>query len=301
MSSEPSSGSTVTGTSDGDGLQEYATRSSHGYYNQGWKDAEDAVLDANGVKAPLPIALCEHQGYVVAAKRAWADVLESALGDDRAARRLRSEADHLAELIEERFWWEAEGTYYLGLDGEKRPIETVASNPAHLLVGRGHRPRAGAAGRPTTARAGHVQRLGHPHPRLLPQGLQSLRLPPRDGLAARQRHRRRGVAPLRPRRGGGAGGGRHLRRRAAFCRLPAAGAVRRACSRRGWVSRSLPRCQRSPGVGVWCGRPPHHDLARTVGRRHQASGHRGPVPARVAATRSVSRTCGSTMLRSISG
>ena len=70
------------GDSDGDGLQEYATRSSHGYYNQGWKDAEDAVLDANGVKAPLPIALCEHQGYVVAAKRAWADVLESALGDD---------------------------------------------------------------------------------------------------------------------------------------------------------------------------------------------------------------------------
>jgi glycogen debranching enzyme len=121
------------GDSDGDGLQEYATRSSHGYYNQGWKDAEDAVLDANGVKAPLPIALCEHQGYVVAAKRAWADVLESALGDDCAARRLRAEADHLSELIEERFWWEAEGTYYLGLDGGKRPIETVASNPAHLL------------------------------------------------------------------------------------------------------------------------------------------------------------------------
>jgi glycogen debranching enzyme len=121
------------GDSDGDGLQEYATRSSHGYYNQGWKDAEDAVLDSEGRKAPLPIALCEHQGYVVAAKRAWADVLESALADDRTAQRLRSEADRLAELIEERFWWESEGTYYLGLDGDKRPIETVASNPAHLL------------------------------------------------------------------------------------------------------------------------------------------------------------------------
>jgi glycogen debranching enzyme len=121
------------GDSDGDGLQEYATRSSRGYYNQGWKDAEDAVLDAKGIKAPLPIALCEHQGYVVAAKRAWADVLESALSDDVAAGRLRSEADRLAELIEERFWWESEGTYYLGLDGHKRPIETVASNPAHLL------------------------------------------------------------------------------------------------------------------------------------------------------------------------
>ena len=121
------------GDQDGDGLQEYATRSSHGYYNQGWKDAEDAVLDAKGEKSPLPIALCEHQGYVVAAKRAWADVLESLFEDDRGAERLRAEADRLAELIEERFWWEAEGTYYLGLDGDKRPIETVSSNPAHLL------------------------------------------------------------------------------------------------------------------------------------------------------------------------
>lgn len=121
------------GDQDGDGLQEYATRSRHGYYNQGWKDAEDAVLDAKGEKSPLPIALCEHQGYVVAAKRAWAEVVESLFADDRGAARLRQEADRLAELIEERFWWEAEGTYYLGLDGDKRPIETVASNPAHLL------------------------------------------------------------------------------------------------------------------------------------------------------------------------
>jgi glycogen debranching enzyme len=121
------------GDSDGDGLQEYATRSSHGYYNQGWKDAEDAVLDAKGMLSPLPIALCEHQGYVVAAKRAWAGVLERAFDDDSGARRLRAEADRLAEMIEERFWWEAEGTYYLGLDGDKRPIETVSSNPGHLL------------------------------------------------------------------------------------------------------------------------------------------------------------------------
>jgi glycogen debranching enzyme len=136
------------GDSDGDGLQEYATRSRHGYYNQGWKDAEDAVLDAKGEKAPLPIALCEHQGYVVAAKRAWADVLESALSDESGARRLRSEADRLAQMIEERFWWEAEGTYYLGLDGDKRPIESVTSNPAHLLWARAVDPgRARQVGR----------------------------------------------------------------------------------------------------------------------------------------------------------
>jgi len=40
------------GDRDHDGLQEYATRSSHGYYNQGWKDAGDAIQHADGTLAP---------------------------------------------------------------------------------------------------------------------------------------------------------------------------------------------------------------------------------------------------------
>lgn len=58
---------------------------------------------------------------------------EDAFGDRRLAARLRSEADRLSSQIEERFWWEEEGTYYLGLDGDKGPIDPVSSNPAHLL------------------------------------------------------------------------------------------------------------------------------------------------------------------------
>ena len=122
------------GDIDGDGLQEYRTRAkTGGYYNQGWKDSGDAIVDDQGERASLPIALCEHQGYVVAAKRAWAEVLERVYEDAEEAGRLRAEADRLAEMIEERFWWEEEGTYYLGLDGAKRPLRSVASNPAHLL------------------------------------------------------------------------------------------------------------------------------------------------------------------------
>jgi glycogen debranching enzyme len=121
------------GDADGDGLQEYQRRSPDGYYNQGWKDSGDAIVTSDGSLAKLPIALCEHQGLVVAAKRAWAEVTEEALGDRPLAARLRSEADRLAGQIEERFWWEAEGTYYLGLDGDKRPIDSVSSNPGHLL------------------------------------------------------------------------------------------------------------------------------------------------------------------------
>ncbi len=122
------------GDIDGDGLQEYRTRAGQGgYYNQGWKDSGDAIVGADGAISSLPIALCEHQGYVVAAKRAWADVLDEAYADTASAQRLRDEATHLAELIEDRFWWEAEGTYYLGLDGDKAPIASVASNAGHLL------------------------------------------------------------------------------------------------------------------------------------------------------------------------
>ncbi|HEY8632222.1 MAG TPA: glycogen debranching N-terminal domain-containing protein, partial [Candidatus Limnocylindrales bacterium] len=64
------------GDRDRDGLQEYATRSSHGYYNQGWKDAGDAIPMADGSLAKLPIALCELQGYVYDAKLRMGDIYD---------------------------------------------------------------------------------------------------------------------------------------------------------------------------------------------------------------------------------
>jgi glycogen debranching enzyme len=122
------------GDVDQDGLQEYQTRAGDwGYYNQSWKDSGIAIVNTDGSNAKLPIATCELQGYVVAAKREWAEVVEQAFDDSTTATRLRGEADRLAETIDQRFWWAAEGTYYLGLDGDKQPIEAVASNAGHLL------------------------------------------------------------------------------------------------------------------------------------------------------------------------
>jgi glycogen debranching enzyme len=120
------------GDRDGDGFQEYATRSSHGFYNQGWKDAGDAIPEADGLLAPLPIATCELQGYVFDAKVRMADVYD-VLGRTKDARRLRREAQRLYERFNDTFWWEEEGTYYLGLNGRKEPIRSVASNAGHLL------------------------------------------------------------------------------------------------------------------------------------------------------------------------
>src|SRR3954462_7774030 len=55
------------------------------------------------------------------------------LGRRADARRLRREAQRLYELVNEKLWWEEEGTYYFGLNGQKKPIKTVASNAGHLL------------------------------------------------------------------------------------------------------------------------------------------------------------------------
>ncbi len=120
------------GDRDGDGFQEYATRSSHGYYNQGWKDAADAVQHADGSIAPLPLAVCELQGYVHDAKVRLATIYDL-LDRPEDGERVRAEARQLYERFNERFWWEAEGTYYTGLDGQKQPIRSVTSNAGHLL------------------------------------------------------------------------------------------------------------------------------------------------------------------------
>ena len=120
------------GDRDGDGFQEYQTRSTAGYENQGWKDSGDAVMYPNGKLVKGPKALCELQGYVYDAWLRMADIYE-ALGRDARAGELRSKADALFVKFNEVFWNEDEGFYAYALDGDKTPVFTVASNPGHCL------------------------------------------------------------------------------------------------------------------------------------------------------------------------
>ena len=76
------------GDMDGDGFVEYAQRSSKGLVQQGWKDSNDSVFHADGTLAEAPIALCEVQGYVYAAKLAAARLSEM-LGDQEKMQRPR--------------------------------------------------------------------------------------------------------------------------------------------------------------------------------------------------------------------
>jgi glycogen debranching enzyme len=122
------------GDRDGDGFVEYQTRSQQGLGNQCWKDSWDGVQFHDGSIPVLPIATAEIQGYVYDAKRRIAELAERLMGDDALAARLREEADALHERFNRDFWSEERGGYYvIGLDGDKRQIDSMTSNMGHLL------------------------------------------------------------------------------------------------------------------------------------------------------------------------
>jgi len=120
------------GDRDGDGFQEYATRSSAGYENQGWKDAGDAVVYPDGTLVKGPKALCELQGYVYDAWVRMAEIFD-ALGKADRAKALRAKAELLFRRFNEAFWNEESGFYAYALDGDKNKVLTIASNPGHCL------------------------------------------------------------------------------------------------------------------------------------------------------------------------
>ncbi len=120
------------GDRDGDGFQEYQTRSSAGYENMGWKDSGDSVMYPDGSLVKGPKALCELQGYVYSAWIRMAEVFD-ALGKPDRAQELRTKASVLFKRFNEAFWDEGLGFYAYALDGDKNKVLTVASNAGHCL------------------------------------------------------------------------------------------------------------------------------------------------------------------------
>jgi glycogen debranching enzyme len=118
---------------DGDGLVEYKRRSSHGIGNQTWKDSGDSMAFHDGTLAEAPIAPVEVQGYVYDAKLRIAEIARELWGDDALAEKLENDAAELQRRFDEAFWLEERGFYALGLDREKRPIDSLTSNVGHLL------------------------------------------------------------------------------------------------------------------------------------------------------------------------
>jgi glycogen debranching enzyme len=132
------------GDADHDGFVEYQAKAHRGLVQQGWKDSHDSVFHHDGVLADPPIALCEVQAYVYAAKLAAAGIAQR-FDQAELAGKLSAQAQALQEKFEREFWDEDLNTYVLALDGQKRPCRVKTSNAGHCLF-------AGIAGRERAAR-----------------------------------------------------------------------------------------------------------------------------------------------------
>lgn len=120
------------GDIDGDGFVEYHRQSHKGLVVQGWKDSHDSVFHADGTLAEGPVALCEVQGYVYAARRAAA-FLARRLGHPQRADQLMAQSEDLRRRFEDAFWCNDLSTYALALDGRKKPCHVRTSNSGHCL------------------------------------------------------------------------------------------------------------------------------------------------------------------------
>ncbi|MEX0761838.1 MAG: glycogen debranching N-terminal domain-containing protein [Dehalococcoidia bacterium] len=120
------------GDIDKDGFVEYRTDSPHGLRNQCWKDSEDSMAFADGRLAEGPLAVAEVQAYVYRAKLDMAEIY-GALGMHDRSDELDDQAAALKRRFDDHFWMPEEGYYALALDGQKRQVNSIASNIGHCL------------------------------------------------------------------------------------------------------------------------------------------------------------------------
>ncbi|HET7428509.1 MAG TPA: glycogen debranching N-terminal domain-containing protein [Gaiellales bacterium] len=121
------------GDLDGDGFIEYHRRSKHGLESQSWKDSWDSMRFHDGTVARTPIATAEVQGYAYDARLRTAELARRVWRDDVLASALEAEAATLRERFNADFFDEDAGYYVLGLDQDKRRIDSLCSNIGHLL------------------------------------------------------------------------------------------------------------------------------------------------------------------------
>jgi glycogen debranching enzyme len=118
---------------DGDGFLEYESRSAKGLRNHCWKDSDSGIQFRDGRNADGPIATCEIQGYTYDARLRAARLAREIWDDEDLALDQERKARKLLERFNRDFWDDELGYYVLALDGEKRQVDAVTSNPGHLL------------------------------------------------------------------------------------------------------------------------------------------------------------------------
>ena len=138
---------TERGDLDGDGFVEFERKRPTGIENQNWKDSGESLLDRAGKRPLGPIAAVDVQAYVYAAMRSLSEVV--ARRDPGWSRQLADRSEILRRRFEKAFWMPAARFYAQALDGRKRQVRDIVSNPGHVLWGR---LASTARGRATAAR-----------------------------------------------------------------------------------------------------------------------------------------------------
>lgn len=121
------------GDIDGDGYVEYHKKSPKGLRNQNWRDSDVSMMFSNGDLAETPIASADVQGYIYDVKHSLARIAETEWNDVKLAEKLTLEAGELKTKFNKDFWVEDGGYFALGLDKDKKLIDTPSSSMGHLL------------------------------------------------------------------------------------------------------------------------------------------------------------------------
>ncbi|MEB3827342.1 amylo-alpha-1,6-glucosidase [Phormidium sp. CCY1219] len=114
------------------GYVSYHRQSQRGLLNQGWKDSGDCIVNREGKLASGPIALCEVQAYVYAAKIRLSEIARMKKRLD-LAERWEEEARELKTRFNRDFWLADQDFCALALDGEGHPVDSITSNPGQCL------------------------------------------------------------------------------------------------------------------------------------------------------------------------
>src|SRR5690606_26334687 len=115
------------------GFYAIGTRSEQGMDNQTWKDSGDALVDEHGNKCEQPVATCEEQAIVYAARLALADVLRD-FGRKDEARTMRRQAQELQRRFNEAYWMPEAGFFAMGLDPTGRQVRSIVSTALHCMA-----------------------------------------------------------------------------------------------------------------------------------------------------------------------
>jgi glycogen debranching enzyme len=119
------------GDLDADGFIEFERKRPTGIANQNWKDSGDSLLNAKGKRPDGPIAAVEVQAYAIAALRSLSEVV--AKRDPAWSAELAARAEKIRVKFERAFWMAQRSFYAQALDGRKRLVPDIVSNPGHVL------------------------------------------------------------------------------------------------------------------------------------------------------------------------